>query len=125
MAQKDSRAGAMGSVFAMAKLSRQLETAGGFRCAREGVQDGFADIFPGKEAVIDGRQALFFPGGHALLSDLDGTLLTRESVLPEGAAEKIRALCDHGVHLTYATARTIRSAAYILAGYRTRLPFRS
>ena len=58
----------------------------------------------------------FSPADTLFLSDLDGTLLTRESVLPEGAAEKIRALCDHGVHLTYATARTIRSAAYILAG---------
>ena len=52
----------------------------------------------------------FSPADTLFLSDLDGTLLTRESVLPEGAAEKIRALCDHGVHLTYATARTIRSA---------------
>ena len=34
----------------------------------------------------------FSPADTLFLSDLDGTLLTRESVLPEGAAEKIRAL---------------------------------
>ena len=66
----------------------------------------------------------FSPADTLFLSDLDGTLLTRESVLPEGAAEKIRALCDHGVHLTYATARSAPQRTFS-RGYRTRLPFRS
>ena len=53
------------------------------------------------------------------VTDLDGTLLTPNATLPDGAAEAIWALHSQGVHLTYATARTIRSAAFILAG----LPF--
>lgn len=58
----------------------------------------------------------FDPAETLFVSDLDGTLLTPESTLPAGAAEKIRALTERGVRLTYATARTIRSAAFILAG---------
>jgi hydroxymethylpyrimidine pyrophosphatase-like HAD family hydrolase len=53
------------------------------------------------------------------VTDLDGTLLTPDATLPEGAAEAVWDLHRHGVHLTYATARTIRSAAFILEG----LPF--
>jgi hydroxymethylpyrimidine pyrophosphatase-like HAD family hydrolase len=53
------------------------------------------------------------------VTDLDGTLLTPAATLPEGAAEAVWDLHRHGVHLTYATARTIRSAAFILEG----LPF--
>lgn len=64
----------------------------------------------------EAKKVYFDPAETLFLSDLDGTLLTRESVLPEGAVEKIRALSDRGVRLTYATARTIRSAAFILAG---------
>lgn len=64
----------------------------------------------------EAKKVYFDPAETLFLSDLDGTLLTRESVLPEGGVEKIRALSDRGVRLTYATARTIRSAAFILAG---------
>jgi len=53
------------------------------------------------------------------ITDLDGTLLTSDTVLPNGAADCIHRLHQQGVQLTYATARTIRSAAHILAG----LPF--
>ena len=56
------------------------------------------------------------PAETLFVSDLDGTLLTPGAVLPKGAVEKIRALSDRGVRLTYATARTIRSTAFILAG---------
>ena len=58
----------------------------------------------------------FDPAETLFVSDLDGTLLTPESTLPTGAVAKIRALTERGVRLTYATARTIRSAAFILAG---------
>ena len=61
----------------------------------------------------------FDPDDTLFVTDLDGTLLTADAVLPEGAVERIRELHNRGVHLTYATARTIRSAAFILAG----LPF--
>ena len=64
----------------------------------------------------EAKKVYFDPAETLFLSDLDGTLLTRESVLPDGGVEKIRALSDRGVRLTYATARTIRSAAFILAG---------
>ena len=63
------------------------------------------------------QETIYFdPSETLFVSDLDGTLLTPESVLPEGGAEKIRALTARGVRLTYATARTIRSTAFILAG---------
>jgi hydroxymethylpyrimidine pyrophosphatase-like HAD family hydrolase len=53
------------------------------------------------------------------VTDLDGTLLTPAATLPEGAAEAVWDLHRRGIRLTYATARTIRSAAFILEG----LPF--
>ena len=53
------------------------------------------------------------------VTDLVGTLLTPDTVLPPGAAQAIGELYRRGVRLTYATARTIRSAAFILEG----LPF--
>ena len=61
----------------------------------------------------------FDPQTTLFVTDLDGTLLTPDATLPEGAAEAVWDLHRHGVHLTYATARTIRSAAFILEG----LPF--
>ena len=64
----------------------------------------------------EAKKVYFDPAETLFLSDLDGTLLTRESVLPDGGVERIRTLYDRGVRLTYATARTIRSAAFILAG---------
>ncbi len=64
----------------------------------------------------EAKKVFFDPADTLFLSDLDGTLLTRESVLPDGGVERIRALYDRGVRLTYATARTIRSAAFILGG---------
>ena len=61
----------------------------------------------------------FDPDDTLFITDLDGTLLTPDAVLPEGAVDRIWDLYRRGVHLTYATARTIRSAVHILAG----LPF--
>ena len=48
------------------------------------------------------------------VSDLDGTLLTPDAKLPSGAAERINALTQSGVMITFATARTIRSVSFIL-----------
>ena len=53
------------------------------------------------------------------ITDLDGTLLTSDATLPTGASDAIWELHSRGVKLTYSTARTIRSASYILEG----LPF--
>lgn len=52
------------------------------------------------------------------VSDLDGTLLGKGAEFPEGKnlPQRINALTDKGVRLTYATARTIQSAKDILAG---------
>ncbi len=61
----------------------------------------------------------FDPKTTLFVTDLDGTLLTPEAILPAGAADAIWDLHRRGIRLTYATARTIRSAAFILEG----LPF--
>ena len=61
----------------------------------------------------------FDPQTTLFVTDLDGTLLTKDAILPIGAKELIRELDSKGVKLTYSTARTIRSAAFILEG----LPF--
>ena len=61
----------------------------------------------------------FDPKTTLFVTDLDGTLLTPDAVLPDGAVEAIWDLYRRGIRLTYATARTIRSASFILDG----LPF--
>ncbi|MBE6597939.1 MAG: Cof-type HAD-IIB family hydrolase [Ruminococcaceae bacterium] len=52
------------------------------------------------------------------VSDLDGTLLGKGAVFPEGLhlPERINALTERGIRLTYATARTIQTVKDILAG---------
>lgn len=67
-----------------------------------------------EDMKFDVRETLF-------ISDLDGTLLEPNATLPEGAIDAIRELCSLGVNLTYSTARTIRSAKFILDG----VPFTS
>ena len=56
------------------------------------------------------------------VSDLDGTLLTPQIELPEGAAERINRLTACGVMITYATARTVRSVSHILGDIDFTLP---
>ena len=56
------------------------------------------------------------------VSDLDGTLLDRNAKLPPAAAERINALTEKGVMITYATARTIRLTAFILGEIDFTLP---
>ena len=63
---------------------------------------------------FDVRDTLF-------ITDLDGTLLGADAALPDGALDAIRELNSLGVNLTYSTARTIRSAKFILEG----VPFTS
>ena len=61
----------------------------------------------------------FDPQTTLFVTDLDGTLLTPDATLPDGAVDAVWDLHRRGIRLTYATARTIRSAAFILEG----LPF--
>ncbi len=56
------------------------------------------------------------------VSDLDGTLLNPSAQLNEGAAERINAMTGAGVMITYATARTVRSVAFILEKIDFTLP---
>ena len=48
------------------------------------------------------------------LSDLDGTLLDRNAVLPPSDAARINRLTAEGVMFSFATARTVRSVSHIL-----------
>lgn len=56
------------------------------------------------------------------VSDLDGTLLSRESRLPDQAAEKLNQMIQNGLAFTYATARSIRSAGPIMSKLHLTLP---
>lgn len=56
------------------------------------------------------------------ISDLDGTLLTPDAELPDGAAARINRLTADGVMITYATARTVRSVSFILEDIDFTLP---
>ncbi len=56
------------------------------------------------------------------ISDLDGTLLDKNAALPEGYVERLNALTDRGVRITYATARTVRSVSRILHGVNIPIP---
>jgi len=50
------------------------------------------------------------------VSDLDGTLLSPDATLNPHTAQRINALLQKGVRITYATARTVRSVSHILGG---------
>ncbi len=56
------------------------------------------------------------------VTDLDGTLLTRDEKVSEYSCEKINALIERGMLFTYATARSVRSAARALQGLNIQLP---
>lgn len=56
------------------------------------------------------------------VSDLDGTLLNRNSQLSEESKEIINTLVKNGVKFTYATARSFSSASKILDGLQLSIP---
>ncbi len=62
-----------------------------------------------KKIKLDFQKTLF-------ISDLDGTLLNADACLPAGDVQRINALGQRGVRITYATARTIKSVEKILDG---------
>ncbi|MDF2936727.1 MAG: family hydrolase [Paenibacillaceae bacterium] len=56
------------------------------------------------------------------VSDLDGTLLTRNHNMSPFSADVIQNLIGQGVPFTYATARSFESARKVTAGFTPRLP---
>lgn len=59
---------------------------------------------------------IFDPSKTLFVTDLDGTFLTPEGNLPENAVARACSMAQRGIVLTFATARTIWSAASILSG---------
>ena len=56
------------------------------------------------------------------VSDLDGTLLNRQSKISERSLAVLNSLIDRGLPFTYATARSLQSARVVTAGLRVNLP---
>ena len=56
------------------------------------------------------------------ISDLDGTLLTGEERISEYSLSNLNAMIDGGMRFTYATARSLNSAAKAVWGLRQNLP---
>lgn len=56
------------------------------------------------------------------VSDLDGTLLNRQSRLSAYTVETLNCLIGEGLPFTYATARSVHSARIVAAGLHTKLP---
>lgn len=56
------------------------------------------------------------------ISDLDGTLLGKDALPSEFTVKTINELIEKGFHITFATARSISSAAKILPGFNLKLP---
>lgn len=60
--------------------------------------------------------------GTLFVSDLDGTLLTKDEVVSAYSVERLNKLLDAGILFTYATARSAISAKRATAGLRLRAP---
>jgi len=56
------------------------------------------------------------------ISDLDGTLLHSDALPSEHTVETVNFLVEKGYNITFATARSISSAAEILPDFRLKLP---
>ena len=56
------------------------------------------------------------------VSDLDGTLLTSEKMLPDGQTATLNHLIDHGLQFTVATARSIQAIDALLKDLHLSLP---
>lgn len=57
------------------------------------------------------------------VSDLDGTLLNDFSFINENSLKILNSLIDRGVAFTFATARSMNSAAKVIQGLHLRIPF--
>ena len=60
--------------------------------------------------------------GTLYVTDLDGTLLTRDDRISSESLRMLNALVEDGLSLTYATARSLSSARIVTQGLRLRLP---
>lgn len=56
------------------------------------------------------------------VTDLDGTLLTKDQVVSEYSKRVINELMDNGILFTYATARSIETASIVTQGLKTSAP---
>lgn len=56
------------------------------------------------------------------VSDLDGTLLGSDAWLSEFAISTLNRLCNEGMCITYATARSLASAAQVTYGWTPKCP---
>ncbi len=56
------------------------------------------------------------------VSDLDGTLLNRDSTLSPATVHTLERLTSEGMLFTYATARSIHSASIVAGGFTPKLP---
>lgn len=56
------------------------------------------------------------------ITDLDGTLLNSDGVLSEYTKQKINEFSERGIHFSFATARSVMSAAPLLAGVKISAP---
>lgn len=56
------------------------------------------------------------------ISDLDGTLLTKEGAISSYSEEMLNKLIDRGLNFTFATARSIYSAQKAIRGLRLKFP---
>ena len=60
--------------------------------------------------------------GTLFVSDLDGTLLTREERVSLYSQDRLNRLIDGGVPFTFATARAVKSALGAISGVQCKLP---
>ncbi|MCR5307544.1 MAG: HAD family hydrolase, partial [bacterium] len=56
------------------------------------------------------------------VSDLDGTLLTKDTKLTEYTIEELNKLIDSGLMFTYATARSYNSSKVVSEGIKIKCP---
>lgn len=56
------------------------------------------------------------------ISDLDGTLLNRDSVLSPYTVQTLNRLTEEGMLFTYATARSLHSASVVARGFTPKVP---
>ncbi len=56
------------------------------------------------------------------VTDLDGTLLTKEERVSEYSREKLNRMIERGLMFTYATARSYESAQKAVAGLELNIP---
>jgi HAD superfamily hydrolase (TIGR01484 family) len=56
------------------------------------------------------------------VSDLDGTLLNTDDKINPYSLDILNQLIQNGVHFTYATARSLSSAAVVTAGLQVSMP---